>query len=80
MKNITVSIDDELYRRARIRAAELNTSVSAVTRGLLARFAGDETDYDRRKRLEKETLASILNFRASSRLSRDEIHNRDALR
>ena len=39
MKNITVSVDDETYRQARIRAAELGTSVSAVVRRFLADFA-----------------------------------------
>ena len=35
MKNITVSIDEGTYRRARIRAAELDTSVSALVRDYL---------------------------------------------
>lgn len=80
MRNITVSVDDDTYRRARIRAAELDTSVSAVVRELLAGFAGELTDCERRKRLERETLASIQRFRAADRLSRDEVHDRDALR
>lgn len=80
MKNITVSVDEELYRRARIRAAELDTSVSAVVRELLAQFAGEETEIERRKRLQRETLASIKTFRAGDRLTRDEVHDRDALR
>ena len=36
MKNITVSVDEGTYRRARIRAAELDTSVSALVAGLPA--------------------------------------------
>ena len=35
MKNITVSVDDETHRRARIRAAELETSLSALVRAYL---------------------------------------------
>ena len=35
MRNITVSVDDATYRRARIRAAELDTSVSALVREYL---------------------------------------------
>jgi hypothetical protein len=35
MKNITISIDDETYRRARLWAAERDTSVSAVVRCIL---------------------------------------------
>lgn len=80
MKNITVSIHEELYRKARVRASELDTSVSAVVREFLSRFAGEETDYDRRKRLERETLDSIDTFRGSDRLTRDDAHDRDALR
>jgi plasmid stability protein len=39
MKNITVSVDGETYRKARIRAAGLNTSISAVVRKCLTEFA-----------------------------------------
>jgi hypothetical protein len=35
MKNITVSVDEETYRRARIWAAERGTSVSAVVKCIL---------------------------------------------
>ncbi len=35
MKNITVSIDEKTYRMARLRAAELDTSVSALVRQYL---------------------------------------------
>ena len=40
MKNITVSVDEDTHRRARIRAAELDTSVSALVRGYLTTLAG----------------------------------------
>ena len=35
MKNITVSVDEETHRLARIRAAEMDTSVSALVRDYL---------------------------------------------
>jgi plasmid stability protein len=35
MKNITVTVPDEIYRRARIRAARKGTSVSALVRRFL---------------------------------------------
>lgn len=41
MANLTLSIDDEVLRRARIRALESGTSVNAVVRELLARYAAD---------------------------------------
>lgn len=80
MKNITVSLPDEVYRRARIRAAEQGTSVSALVREFLAGLGNEESDFERRKRLQHEVLASIQSFRAGNRLSRDQVHNRRALR
>jgi hypothetical protein len=80
MKNITVSIDDELHRRARVRAAELDTSLSAVVRELLIRFAEGETSFERLRRLQDQTLAMVKSFRAGTRLSREDVHRRDALR
>ena len=81
MKNITVSLDDETYRRARMKAAECNSSVSALVRGFLLQLTAEESEFERRKRLQRETLAAIASqtFRAADRLSRDEIHERDAL-
>lgn len=41
MKNITVYVDEETHRLARIRAAELDTSVSALVRQFLRGLAGN---------------------------------------
>ncbi len=35
MKNVTIAIDDEIHRQARIRAAELGTSLSALVKSYL---------------------------------------------
>ena len=35
MKNVTIALDDETHRQARIRAAELGTSLSALVRDYL---------------------------------------------
>lgn len=40
MKNITIAIDDETHRAARVRAAELGTSVSALVKAYLQELAG----------------------------------------
>lgn len=80
MKNITVSLPEELYRQARIRAAERDTSVSALVREFLAKLGEEESDFERRKRLQKEVLASVRRFRAGGRLTRDQTHDRNALR
>lgn len=80
MKNITVAVDDSVYRSARIRAAERGCSVSAAVREFLIRWAGEETEFDRRKRLQDDTLRSVGRFRAGDRLPREEIHHRGGLR
>jgi plasmid stability protein len=76
MKNITVSLDDESYRRARIKAAEANTSVSALVRRFLADFASGESRFEQLKRQERELRARVTDFDSSDRLSRDEVHER----
>jgi len=79
MRNITVSIDDEVYRRARIKAAELDSSVSAMVKAFLIQLTDEESDFERRKRLERETIAAIRDFSAADRLSRDELYDPQAL-
>ena len=76
MRNITVSVDDETYRRARIKAAERDTSVSAVVRDFLVEFARGGSEADRLKREEQALRAQITQFDASDRLTRDQLHTR----
>ena len=75
MRNITVSVDDETYRRARVAAA-LDTSVSALVKAYLQQLATVETESERLKRQEREIREKIKSFTARTRLSRDEVHER----
>ena len=84
MKNITVSVQDDLYHRARIQAALMNTSISALVRDALDEIAGSETEFER-LRAEEKTIRRRLaerghRFNAGMRLSRNEVHERDAVR
>ena len=76
MKNITVSVDDDVHRRARIKAADDGTSVSAAVRDFLIRWSGEESEFDRLKRLQDETLRGIDGFSAGNRLPREELYRR----
>lgn len=76
MKNITVSLDDEIYRRARVAAAEKGTSVSALVRGYLETLGSGESEAEKLRRRERELRQRITGFRAADRLPRDEIHAR----
>jgi plasmid stability protein len=40
MANLTIAVDDDLLQKARIRAAELGTSVNAVLRDYLEEWSG----------------------------------------
>ena len=94
MKNITVSVDAETHRRARIRAAELDTSVSALVRDYLVDLTGSkdgptvvhvgESDADRRAQRIREVIDEITanggGLRMADNLSRNELHDRHRAR
>ena len=42
MANLTITIDDEMLKRARIRALQQGTSVNALLRDYLATYVGDD--------------------------------------
>jgi hypothetical protein len=63
-----------------MKAAELNTSVSALVREFLENLGSEKSDFERRRRLQDEVLETVKSFRARDRLSRDEVHDRNALR
>lgn len=42
MKNVTIAIDEETHRLARIRAAELGTSLSALVKDYLQSLVSDQ--------------------------------------
>jgi hypothetical protein len=84
MKNITVSVDEEVYHRARIKAAEMRTSLSALVRKSLEALSAEETEFERLQRLEQKVAARLRTqgsrFSGADRVPREEIHDRDALR
>ena len=76
VKNVTVSLDDDTYRRARMIAAERDTSVSALVKEFLVRLGSGESQVERLKREERALRERITSFRASDKQSRDELHDR----
>ena len=92
MKNITVSVDEQTHRLARIRAAELDTSVSALVRDYLKNLVADhaggtedngpvvEPEAERRRRRLREVIGDIRaaspEFRAADNLPREELYDR----
>ena len=76
MKNITVSVPDDVYRAARVAAAQRDTSVSALVVGYLERLSGRMDEFARLEALQREVQSEISEFRAADRLGRDEVHDR----
>jgi plasmid stability protein len=76
VKNITVSLSDDVYRRARIRAAELGKSVSALVSEFLNSLSEREMEFARLEAKQRRVQSEVRHFRARDRLSRDEIHDR----
>jgi hypothetical protein len=80
VKNITIALDDETYRKARIAAAHRDASVSAlVKKYLLTLTANTPTVRDLKQ--EQETLLDSIwqrhpGFTSSENLSRDALHER----
>lgn len=76
MKNITVSVPDDVYHRARIRAAERGTSVSALVGEYLRSLAVRDAELARARANWNEVAAEIKHFRGGDRLGREELHER----
>jgi uncharacterized protein YdaU (DUF1376 family) len=76
VRNITISLDDETYRRARMIAAERDTSVSALVKQFLVDLASGGSESERLKQEERALRDRITTFRASDRLPRDQVHER----
>lgn len=90
VKNITVSVDDETHRQARIRAAEMGTSVSALVRGYLIGIADGSitailTQHDSNPKGGGRRMQSLMDvideirvkhpdFRASDSLTREQLY------
>ena len=76
MANLTITVDENALKKARIRALEEGTSVNAVLRDYLESYAGTQRAY---KNAVKEIL--MLSKAARSRRgdktwSREELHER----
>lgn len=76
MKNITVSVPDEVYRQARIRSAERGQSVSALVAQHLRSLSDHDAEFARLEALQRRVQSQIKRFRGSDRLDRAELHDR----
>jgi hypothetical protein len=81
MANLTITIDDHLLKQARMRALEDGTSVNAVLRTYLERYAGAGDTMAALSGFARLARRSAATSGASGRTwTRDELHDRTDLR
>jgi hypothetical protein len=71
-----VSVTADVYRDARIRAAELGRSVSALVAEYLGSLAARESEFVMLEAQQRQIQAQISRFRGGDRLDRDQLHGR----
>ncbi|HXG79337.1 MAG TPA: DUF6364 family protein [Methyloceanibacter sp.] len=75
MKNITLSIDEEVLRAARIYAAEHDTTVNALVRDFLAQFGKQRQERAAKARKELVEMAKKSKARMGSwKWNRDDVY------
>ncbi len=79
MKNVTVTLDDETARWARIEAARREISMSSLIRHLLRERMGGQAAYAGAMQRYLSRPASGLR-QAGARPTREELHDRAGLR
>ena len=81
MANITVSVPDDVYRAARIRAAERGSSVSALVADYLNSLSERDAELARFAAQWQEIRSQVSkDFKPSDNLSRKELYDRAARR
>lgn len=75
-RNLTLTLPTELVRRAKVVAAERDTSISALVAAYLERLTHDD-DYDDLWRRERDVMEAGLPMRVGDvTWTRDEVHDR----
>jgi len=74
--NITLKLDAELLREARILAAEEDTSISAMLAARLEQIVRERKAYQRARTRALARLRDGMDLRWTPPVSRDEVHER----
>ena len=80
MKNVTITLDEEVARWARIRAAKEDTSLSRLVGELLREKMLDENNYQTAMQNYLGRSPSVLKETADKYPQREDLHDRQDLR
>jgi hypothetical protein len=76
-RNITLTMPESLVRRARVVAAQRDTSVSALVADLLQQLVDDTADYDAIWAAEEAAMAAGIGMRMGDvTWTREDLHER----
>ena len=76
MANLTITVPDDILRRARVRALEQGTSVNGILREYLEAFTGARSEVRQALDLLLELSRASTSRRGRRRWTRDELHER----
>ena len=76
MANLTSSVDADLLKRARVRAAQLGTSVNAVLRDYMSSWVGEPERCARAVASLLKRATRARSARAGRRWTREDLHER----
>ncbi len=76
MANLTVTIEDEVLRKARIRALEQGTSVNALLRDYLRAYASEEAKSAMQDLVALARKARSASGKGGRTWTRDDLHER----
>lgn len=74
--NITLKLDADLIREAKILAAEEDTSISALLAARLEQIVGERKTYNRARKRALARLREGMDLQWTPPRSRDELHER----
>jgi hypothetical protein len=75
-RNVTVSLEQQTIRKARILAAKRGTSISGLLAGQIEALIGDDEAYEQAERRALALLDRGFHLGGVIRASRDELHER----
>lgn len=75
-QNLTVSLDQQTIRRAKVLAARQSTSISGLVAQQIEVLSEEEAAYERSERQAAQLLERGFHLGMALRVDRDELHKR----
>ena len=79
MKEINISVDDELYRRAQEKLEDLQSSVTQCVTSYLKSLDDDDRRIAAARTRMEELFRTTKGFGVGDKLSREEMHERGSV-